>query len=66
MNNGDLSTTNAGETTQFTDDSFTFKKKNILDTTQTTNNSLFSKASSKIKVRNFRKKHDNKDKDKIV
>ena len=56
MNNGDLSTSNAGDATQFTDDSFTFKAKNNLNTTTTTNNSLFSKGSSKLKVRDFRKK----------
>ena len=58
----DLSTSNVGDHTQYTDDSFTFKKKGALDTTQTTNNSLFSKASSKFRVRNFRKKKpDNND-----
>lgn len=56
--NGDLSTSNAGDATQFTDDSFTFKAKNNLNTTTTTNNSLFSKASSKLKVRDFKKKVD--------
>jgi hypothetical protein len=50
------------ENTQCTDDSFTFKKKGILDITQTTTNSIFSKGSNKIKVRTFRKNDDNPDK----
>jgi len=57
--NGDLSTTVGMETTVCTDDSFSFKKKGILDTTGTTTNSIFSKVSSKIKVRTFRKNNDN-------
>ena len=56
--NPDLSTSNVGDHTQCSEDSFTFKKKGALDTTQTTNNSLFSKASSKFRVRNFRKKRE--------
>jgi hypothetical protein len=48
------------ETTQCTsDDSFTFKKKGILDITQTTSNSIISKVSNKIKARTFRKNDDN-------
>ena len=42
-----------------TDDSFTFKKKGILDITQTTTSSIFSKVTNKIKVRTFRKNDDN-------
>lgn len=59
--NDELSTTVGMETTLCTDDksnSFTFKKKNVLDTTQTTTNSVISKGSSKIKVRTFRKNDD--------
>jgi hypothetical protein len=47
------------ESTQCTDDSFTFKKKGILDITQTTTNSIISKGSNKIKVRTFKKNDDN-------
>lgn len=47
-----------GDTTKFTDDSFTFKAKNNLDTTQTTTNTLFSLRSNKIKLKNIQKKED--------
>ena len=47
------------ETTLCTDNSFSFKKKGILDETQTTTNSIISKGSNKIKVRTFRKNDDN-------
>jgi hypothetical protein len=40
------SSNNVGESTQFTEDSFTFKKKSAVDTSQMTNNSIFSKQSA--------------------